>query len=150
MADKTEYRLPIHYLKRKQKPELLLFLPLLNEQELEEVLLFRRYLVTDPGESLLKAGRSVSEEEYRERERSFPELRVRMETGADGILSYLGNAGKKEAERCFSDTVFSPSEEMKEKAERFRALSRLNASGVILRAAGRQLAELIYRQCGEE
>ncbi len=60
----------------------------LSLKDLERVIYFENYVVTDPGDSDLKMGQLLSEEEYRENELAFPDT-FRAMIGSEAIYDLL-------------------------------------------------------------
>ena len=56
---------------------------------LEKVIYFQDYVVTDPGETELKAQQLLTEEEYREARKKFPEGTFKADMGAEAIRKLL-------------------------------------------------------------
>ena len=57
-------------------------------KDLERIIYFENYVVTDPGDSELKIGQLLSEEEFREAEMEFPDTLKAM-IGAEGVRELL-------------------------------------------------------------
>ena len=57
-------------------------------KDLERIIYFENYVVTDPGDSDMETGQILSEEEYREMEMEFPDT-FRAMIGAEGVAELL-------------------------------------------------------------
>ena len=57
-------------------------------KDLERIIYFENYVVTDPGDSELEVGQILTEEEYREVEMEFPDT-FRAMIGAEGVAELL-------------------------------------------------------------
>ena len=102
----------------------------ISTKELESVLYFSRYIVTDPGETGLQKGEILTEREYKLQESQFKnEFTAKM--GAEGVLALLEEIDLKELEQKLEnemDTEHS-SQKRKKVIKRLKIVRDLILSG---------------------
>jgi len=102
----------------------------LTLKELESIIYFENYVVIDPGDSDLKAGQLLSEEEFREAEMEFP-VTFKAMIGAEGISELLQAIDlEAEAVRLKEEMLVTKSVLNKRKlAKRLKITEALRKSG---------------------
>ncbi|MFH0937736.1 MAG: DNA-directed RNA polymerase subunit beta' [Planctomycetota bacterium] len=94
---------------------------------LQQVIYFQRYIVTDPGDTSLKRGALLSEEEYRKAHEQFGHT-FKAEMGAEAIRDLLRSTNLKE----LFDTLRQQLRESKSKQKTETAIKRLRIIDALL------------------
>ena len=99
-------------------------------KDLERIIYFENYVVTDPGDSDLKLGQLVSEEEFRETEMEFPDTFKAM-IGAEAIETMLASMDlEAESIRLREESLVTKSVMNKRKlAKRLKIVEAFRKSG---------------------
>ncbi|RLE06945.1 DNA-directed RNA polymerase subunit beta', partial [Candidatus Aerophobetes bacterium] len=112
------------------------YLPLLlnlKRSEVEEVIYFISYLVTDPGETSLKKLQILSEEEYQEYKNSYGEGAFQAEMGAEAILKVLKEMKLEKLKEELEEKLLQE----RTKGKRIKLIKRLEIVENFLRSGNR-------------
>ncbi|MFQ5716261.1 MAG: DNA-directed RNA polymerase subunit beta', partial [Nitrospinales bacterium] len=99
-------------------------------KELERIIYFENYVVVDPGESELKAGQLLTEEEYREVELEFADS-LKVMIGAEGVYELLRNLDLDSLATTLREDMFSTNSALNKKkfAKRLKIVEAFRKSG---------------------
>jgi len=97
--------------------------------DIEKVIYFQDYVVTDPGQSPLKAGQLLSEDEYREVMNKYPN-QFKAAMGADAIRQLLENLdlNKESVKLRMAISKTSSKQKIKEHTKRLKIINQIQSS----------------------
>jgi len=97
--------------------------------DLEKIIYFQEYVVTDPGQSPLKAGQLLSEEEYREAENKYGKA-FKAGMGAEAIKALLENLNLDEISIQLRDAIEKTNsrQKIKDLTKRLKIITQVKSS----------------------
>jgi len=101
----------------------------MKSADLEKIIYFQEYVVTDPGQSPLKTGQLLSEEEYREAENRYGKA-FKAGMGAEAIKALLENIDLKEVSVQLRDAIIKTNskQKIKDLTKRLKIINQVKNS----------------------
>ncbi len=101
----------------------------MKSTDLEKIIYFQEYVVTDPGQSPLKTGQLLSEEDYREAENKYGKA-FKAGMGAEAIKALLENLDLVEVSIQLKDAIAKTNskQKIKDLTKRLKIINQVNNS----------------------